>query len=525
MPVVQPTDTAPSSAYPSVGRAERAIDLILAALMGIVAFLLGCVEMFDTDVWWHVRAGEWILKEGRVPRLDPFTFSSANRPWIDLHWGFLLAWLFLVVTDRFFPLTGYLLHFGLRERPLTYAHDAARFAGGDGLPDRALVFNLGQTGVYIYHNAPGRKVFMDARLEVPSLATFETYRLVDASLNRGDPRWLALVRRMGDPRIMLDHQTNGGAEATLFASTGYRCVFWDLTASVFIPRARFDQETTYPTVNFAARHFAFARRSVLLNTPEEDYAEGRSLVEFAFALNRAGPATSSVRLGASLLSQDLARNALSSRPDWSGAWTLLGHGTKLLYFDSTTRPPAPKDPWDPAAALPWALSTYSFNRSLAASPKNRSALRSLSESYELRGMSDAQAEEVTRVAAASLTQVRGMPWPQAERLAIAAMHVGDPRTARAIWERSLDAPSEALRLARIGDASLASFDFDGAGTSYRRALELDPGLGEAWYGKALLCMLEGKADEVLRACRTGKSLRLSEPQRNGLRAFEEVARR
>ena len=88
MPVVQPTDTALFSAYPSVARAERAIDALLAALMGILALLLGCVEMFDTDVWWHVRAGEWILTQGRVPRLDPFTFSSGNRPWIDLHWGF-----------------------------------------------------------------------------------------------------------------------------------------------------------------------------------------------------------------------------------------------------------------------------------------------------------------------------------------------------------------------------------------------------------------------------------------------------
>ncbi len=95
----------------------------------------------------------------------------------------------------------------------------------------------------------------------------------------------------------------------------------------------------------------------------------------------------------------------------------------------------------------------------------------------------------------------------------------------AIWERSLDAPSEALRLARIGDASLASFDFQGAGTLYRRALELDPALGEAWYGKALLCVLEGKADDVLRACRTGKTLPLSGSQHNGLRAFEEVASR
>ncbi len=406
---------------------------------------------------------------------------------------------------------------------MTFAHEAARFSGGEGLPDRALVFDLGQTGVYIYHNSPDRKVFLDARLEVPSLATFETYRLADAWLNRGDPRWLALVRRMGDPLIMLDHQSNGGAEATLVASTSYRCVYWDPSASVFIPQARFDQEMSYPTVNFAARHFAFARRSVSKNTPEEDYAEARSLIELALTLNRARQASPAVRLGASLLAQDLARKTLSSRPDWSGAWTLLGHGTKLLYFDSTHRPPAPTDPWDPAAALPWALSTYSFKRSLATNPKNRSTLRSLSDSYKLRGMSDARAEEVTRVAAASLTQVRGMPWSLAERLAIAEMHVGDPRTARAIWERSVDAPSEALRLARIGDASLASFDFQGAGTSYRRALELDPGLGEAWYGAALLCVLEGNAEEVLRACRTGKTLPLSEQEHNGLRAFEEVA--
>ena len=473
-----------------------------------------------TVLAWNVS--EWVAAlHSEVPyRLSRLIASMCGRIGLAL---ILLAWLFLVVTDRFFPLTGYLLHFGLRERPLTFAHEAARFAGGDGLPDRALVFNLGQTGVYIYHNAPGRKVFMDARLEVPSLATFETYRLADTWLNRGDPRWLALVRRMGEPLIMLDHQSNGGAEATLVASTSYRCVYWDPTASAFIPQARFDLETIYPTVNFAERHFAFARGSVLKNTPEEDYAEARSLIELALALSRARQGSASVRLGASLLAQDLARNTLSSRPDWSGAWTLVGHGTKLLYLDSTLRPPAPTDPWDPAAALPWALSTYSFKRSLATNPNNRSTLRSLSDSYKLRGISDAQVEEVTRVGAASLTQARGMPWPLAERLAIAEMHVGDPRTARAIWERSLDAPSEALRLARIGDASLASFDFQGAETSYRRALELDPELGEAWYGKALLCLLEGKADEVLRACRTGKTLPLSEPQLHGLRAFEEVA--
>src|SRR5208337_891044 len=40
---------------------------------------------------WHVRSGEWILGNRRVPWLDPFTFASADRRWVDLHWGFQVA--------------------------------------------------------------------------------------------------------------------------------------------------------------------------------------------------------------------------------------------------------------------------------------------------------------------------------------------------------------------------------------------------------------------------------------------------
>ena len=64
--------------------ADRTLHLLLMA----VAFLLGCQELFDADVWWHVRSGQWILEEGRVPALDPFTFASADRAWVDLHWLF-----------------------------------------------------------------------------------------------------------------------------------------------------------------------------------------------------------------------------------------------------------------------------------------------------------------------------------------------------------------------------------------------------------------------------------------------------
>src|SRR5262245_55794576 len=69
-------------------RARRLADGALLLLMVSAAFALGCQKLYDPDVWWHVRAGQWIWANRRVPALDPFTFASADRLWIDLHWLF-----------------------------------------------------------------------------------------------------------------------------------------------------------------------------------------------------------------------------------------------------------------------------------------------------------------------------------------------------------------------------------------------------------------------------------------------------
>src|SRR5262245_23426070 len=64
------------------------LDGLLLGLLVLTAFLLGCLEMGDSDIWWHLRGGQWILEHGRVPHLDPFTFGSADKVWIDIHWGY-----------------------------------------------------------------------------------------------------------------------------------------------------------------------------------------------------------------------------------------------------------------------------------------------------------------------------------------------------------------------------------------------------------------------------------------------------
>jgi len=62
-------------------------SLGLALLFALCAsFCL--TELAEVDLHWHLLAGERILREKRVPIVDTFTYTSAGRPWIDLHWLF-----------------------------------------------------------------------------------------------------------------------------------------------------------------------------------------------------------------------------------------------------------------------------------------------------------------------------------------------------------------------------------------------------------------------------------------------------
>lgn len=68
---------------------ERGDWLWLAALL-LLTFLVGCVEIEDPDLWWHLRTGQLIYERGEIPRHDWFTYTNPESEWIDLHWGFQL---------------------------------------------------------------------------------------------------------------------------------------------------------------------------------------------------------------------------------------------------------------------------------------------------------------------------------------------------------------------------------------------------------------------------------------------------
>ena len=232
-----------------------------------------------------------------------------------------------IASGRFPRGTGDSRQFGLSAEPLTYAHEAARFAGRPGLPDRALVYDMRQAGVYLFHNGPQRKLFLDGRLEVPSRETFETYVRLDRMLNSDGRGWRSPWHGWVTRSSSSTTKRYFGAEATLLADPDWRCIYYDAIASVFVSRRRRDLEASFPSVDFAARHFQSPLHDpawpAVLPAPWE-VARARALLDLGWAV-RTRPGCS-WRLPSSLvlLAGDHLRRAIALEPTAADPWISLG---------------------------------------------------------------------------------------------------------------------------------------------------------------------------------------------------------
>ena len=74
-------------------RAPQAMPLILGVSAFFLMALAGSALLNDPDTYWHIGLGRWILENGAVPRVDPFSHTMPGAPWHAHEWaaGVLLA--------------------------------------------------------------------------------------------------------------------------------------------------------------------------------------------------------------------------------------------------------------------------------------------------------------------------------------------------------------------------------------------------------------------------------------------------
>lgn len=101
---------------------ERKLEKYLgwAAIIAIfcMAFLLSLRDIQEVDLGFHLRAGEWIVRNKTWPTNDPFTYTVTDHPYIDLHWMYQIflfflyrlgGSLFLVLSHAVFILSAFFL--------------------------------------------------------------------------------------------------------------------------------------------------------------------------------------------------------------------------------------------------------------------------------------------------------------------------------------------------------------------------------------------------------------------------------
>src|SRR5947209_10563424 len=80
---------APRPAATAAQTAPRLLMVLAVyALPVLVAVRAVADPVFDPDIWWHLRVGQWVVEHGSVPGHDPFSLPGHDRPWVAYSWLF-----------------------------------------------------------------------------------------------------------------------------------------------------------------------------------------------------------------------------------------------------------------------------------------------------------------------------------------------------------------------------------------------------------------------------------------------------
>src|SRR5580698_6924887 len=79
------------NATPMHGKQLKVLFAAVVVLALAFPFLLALEKITESDTFWHLKTGEWILSHGMIPHADPFSGTVQGKPWLDWEWLFQVA--------------------------------------------------------------------------------------------------------------------------------------------------------------------------------------------------------------------------------------------------------------------------------------------------------------------------------------------------------------------------------------------------------------------------------------------------
>jgi len=100
--MTEPSFTLPTAQTMAVLKPRRFDPWIIPLLaFFLLAALLGTRVLFDSDLGFHLKAGQWIIQNHQVPSKDPFTYTASDHDYLDIQW------LYQVLLYGLYRLGGY----------------------------------------------------------------------------------------------------------------------------------------------------------------------------------------------------------------------------------------------------------------------------------------------------------------------------------------------------------------------------------------------------------------------------------
>jgi tetratricopeptide (TPR) repeat protein len=494
--------------------------------------------------------------------------------------GLVFAW---VASGRFYEAAREGRTIGLGEQPLWYPHEAVKFAGEPGMPERFLSYHIGHASLYEYDFAPERKVYVDARLEVIGPDLFERYMELQNRITTDKPGWTRELDEMGRPAVLVDLENNTGVMAGLMSNPSWKCVWFDPVAAVFVHES-YSQVVSANEVNFLARHFRPDPRFDP-SGPGDLLAITKGLSKLA-SMAQASPSRGKPLM---LLGSGYARRLREAEPSNANGWKQTGVLEMLrepgsMPGDPNSSPVARfRMAFDPVFDLSLVRATYALRRAAELAPNDFTTHLLLKTIFEFRKMAEAElppldrlveltpinaiqrqnqamAEEMRRsirselgpppptrwenltdlarivnellasgraeTAADYLEQAEPADtrsWAETDRIATLRLHLGQAERARTLWQNAASPPKVGLRESRIGFARMAEGSLDAARESFRAALAADPKQFDAYYGLAVLELDLGHAPEALAAAEMAATLAPHDTARTTAREIAGLA--
>ncbi len=82
---------------------QLTLSRLVILITFIALFAMAVRTPADTDMYWHLRTGQYIVETRTIPTTDPFSSTMRGQPWVDVHW---LSQVILYVTYGLFSTPG-----------------------------------------------------------------------------------------------------------------------------------------------------------------------------------------------------------------------------------------------------------------------------------------------------------------------------------------------------------------------------------------------------------------------------------